>query len=1182
MPRSPYFFLGRRFPSFSGCLAVLFGLLALLAQGQTIQLFPRDYARQEKEDTVIGEGGRLTLVEDDNGDELEVATWQPSRADQRQKEIVLFTTTAEAKRKVETLPRPYTGWEKGQATTKQYAEPAIKDRTIYRVNSLAWHQRVSNSYEGAVLAESLAKLGWCWQEAQRDKLVENGQAPAWLVKQGASYEAAYQDFEAKQGKLQFLSLLALQLARLPALQAEQQAAVAEQAKLAPQIAAMQANLGEMEAGLAGRTPPPGDPVARRFAIMLMEDVDLQADNRWAEKTAERCQGEINRTLEALAAEFDEADKLPLADLQAAANQDLSALVAKVTPLVQARIKNLSDALAKSPDPQRHLAAVVQTTWELLQAASKTEANKAAALATKLKTAYPTQSAPEELAKAALTKFADKLPTIAYGRYQLTLRSRMEGIPNCLGTPIQVSFCGLTQNLYPYAWSDTERFHDIKVDFELREPPHILLDYIKPAPQAALFAYSRDLDAYNATRLKGWRFADEETLGRRLRLVFGSEGKDSPSGLNQALRRTEAQHQATLEISLKTLQTQRRAGRGLGAPDASLDAFSLESLTLKRVAEPALVLRQALVQRNWLRPGEPNAAQTVTGTLKATLINGLDDRQEMGERPVSLPAGSFARVVLPLTIPQTVPIWGQELRLTLVTPEGQQEASDVFTIHHNTFAVFSMGGHTGRQVYHDGKEYRNHNENFGVTIGDTVAVLPDDLRAPYVRGMTTGSIGHIQQTRAEAQRNHQLGVATVMYLSPLCTGDRAYYYYLRHPEWFPERLKWTEGMNDNWLWNQKAVAEAWYAGKSMDFFLKEYPILHLEQPVNLGNRLLFDRLVEDLITYHFMVDWDGTRWDGGPINVYPKDFLGRPLLDEQTGEPITTREALRSLAAARLHELKQRMWQQHPNWVYGNNGDFEGYGPTLLNLDKPPPDQAPYPHYREFMKDGGSYMDEGWMSADGFADSRNRVADYLKIAFKETQVMKQAGGYLQTFSPERDGAGHFEVDHLYYTLLPHLAGASYYGKMSASPWSQDGPVHFYTRFVGFLMDPALHALPEAERRIKLDAPGVWFHEAATMRKVSEQRVQIVIPLINQHPRERLYETHYRYNDLPRPLTGGLPMSVEIPPECTGLTPTVWDLNCEPVTTAKRLESTKAGTTVSFTVPGLKLFKLIVLDFQGGKP
>jgi hypothetical protein len=231
-----------------------------------------------------------------------------------------------------------------------------------------------------------------------------------------------------------------------------------------------------------------------------------------------------------------------------------------------------------------------------------------------------------------------------------------------------------------------------------------------------------------------------------------------------------------------------------------------------------------------------------------------------------------------------------------------------------------------------------------------------------------------------------------------------------------------------------------------------------------------------------------------------------------------------------------------------------------------------------MKDYGYYMDEGWMSAYNFQDARNKGDDYLRLAFKQSMVMKQNGGLLQTFSPERDGSGHMNVDHIYYTLLPHIAGAIYYGRLSPSPWSEDGPVHFFVRFSDFFLARDWRPFPEAEDRIEVDTPSVWFWQAATWRKLGDGHAQAVVPIVNKHPRERLYDVQSRYSELPRAIDGRFAVSVRPPDEWADVSPGVWELTCEPRTKATRIESRLNNGRVEFDVDGLKLFKAIVLDFR----
>jgi hypothetical protein len=387
------------------------------------------------------------------------------------------------------------------------------------------------------------------------------------------------------------------------------------------------------------------------------------------------------------------------------------------------------------------------------------------------------------------------------------------------------------------------------------------------------------------------------------------------------------------------------------------------------------------------------------------------------------------------------------------------------------------------------------------------------------------------------------------------------------------------MNNKHLAVEKLFREKFAKGETIHIgrLEKEIPLLHIEQSVNHGQQLLFDNLVEDLITYLHLIDYDGTRWDGGPMTVMSHDFLGRPFMHPETGEHVKTLAQRKALSAARMAELKRRVWEEHPQWVYGNNGDTYGYGGSLLTLERDPPDVAAYPHYREFMKDGGSYMDEGWMNAHYFADNRNKVEDYLRICFKQAHGMKAAGGYLQTFSPERDASPHYTVDCIYFTLLPHLAGATYYGQLSTVPRSEDGPIRFFIRFAEFFLDNQLRPLPDAEDLVEVDLPDVWSWEVASWREVDEDHARVVVPIINKHPRERLYATQNRYSELPQPVDDVFSVVIGAPEGYEDADAEVWELGCVPRTSARRLDA-DVDAGVEFEVDGLDIFKVIVVEFR----
>lgn len=1167
-------------------LALALAWLCLpVAAEDTFYIYPREHWRLVNNEKVVGNGGRLTIVEDAEGEELEVVEFLPPRTAQRKGEVPLFTTVPERDREIKYLERKYRVWTLEGPKEETFKEPAERDRGIYRRNSRAYDLRVEALYETALVNAALGKLRVFSSLAQRQKWLDKDDISP-LAAAVVEYGKAAEFARGLASRAKFIKLCRYSLEQLPKHQAQIAANAKELAETRTKQAKAAAELAEIEAELDGRTRPKGDPLIRQRDIKLFDEHDLRADIRYLEQENERLGSLIEQLGLGIAGmsrkkgETTDAEKARFSSPTPEAVKELTAMLAKKQTANQAARKKCPDTAGVVRQGVAELVGQLEKLWAAKDAPADLQK-----LGQRYKTAYAKAGPAAEVDQALkrLAKAAAAIPTVDYGRYRVTLVSRLEGVQNCLGTPIIVNLGGIERTFFTYQWPDSENFHRIEYDVELREPEDHLLEYDRPRSGGSLTGYSRDLDHYNKERLKGWTFHGETSLARVADEVFADKN-GAVEGFRRRRNRAR-QNNGRFDASITLGQASRRQIRGMGGPDASIDAVYLDSIKIVKVEEPKLVLRQVLTQKTWIRPGEDNAfmvwlhnrtSQPQEGKLKLWLTHGLDRKQSLPERQVSVAPQSFKRVVVPWQSEPDAPWWGYEVSAELTGAGEATAATDVFIVHPNTFAVMLHSGSLGYNVYHEFKNYKNHHETFGVSYNDSVSVLPDDRRAPFIRGMPTQSIGHLAQSRAEAQRNNKLGVSSTQYLSPLCTGHTSYRSYLKHPEWFPQRLKWTDLMNDNYLGKTALVKQIWESGESPGGYHDKFPLLHLEQSINHGDAKLFEELVSDMVNYHYIVDWDGTRWDGGPITVFTRDFLGRQAMHPKTGEPIKTQAQRRQLAADLFRELKQRMWEHHPRWVYGNNGDAYGYGHKLVNLD-PVPDAAPYPHYREFMKDNGSYMDEGWMSAYNFADPRNKAEHYLRIAFKQAHVMKANGGYLQLFSPQRDGAGHFNVDHIYYTLLPHLAGATYYGRLSASPWSDDGPIHFITRFCEFFLDEKLRPLPSAADSIDVDAPDLWSHEASTIRQLADNKVRVTIPVINKHPRPRLYDNMSRFSELPRPLEGPFEVNVTPPEGFADAAVQVWELSCEPLTRATKLAATKADGSVRFELDGVKLFKVVVLEF-----
>lgn len=1190
-----------RFGLIIGLLA-LAGASSLWAQ-DVFRLYLREYARTENNDKVVGDGGRLKVVEDAEGEQIEVVEFAVPRAKQREQDLCLFTTVPPKDRPKNNLTRTYAAWVNGAVKELTFQEPDEIDRTLYRRGSAAYDTRVAALFETARLNALLGKLAWFVRQAEAATLPRVPLARA--VAANPEFPKLRQ-YQREQERLQlYLRGLLFNLDRIPALNTDIAASQKSLVGLRTRQAALATELAALEKKLAGRHEPRGDPDIRRRDIVKIEEYEARADIRFEENAVATHQA----TIAAIGIAAVEAVAPPVAPGTKKEDKEKAATVAPPAP---AELPKLRDQVAQK---LQAVDAWVRATGDLpafLVAAAQETATLMTAFAAqpdleekgkKLAQAWPQAVAGKALDAemtellATWAKAVAAIPVVDYGRYQVTLTARLQGVPQCVGTPIVVSAGGMARRFYSYQWPDAEAFHPQTFDVELRESRAHMLALDLPTGRGG-WGLCGSLDAYNTIRLKGWQLTDETTFLRLAEAMFVTRTTAPPApeqvvaGYLQELYAANGTFDVsvTLEQSRRNgVKTERGMGMCLGGPDASLDSLCIDYVKIEKVPEPGLVLRQVLVQKNWIKPGWDNrfmgwihnrTDKELTGRLKTTLVAEFDSGKAIDERDVTVAPRSSARVVVPWVSAANEPWFGREVKMELTDAAGTTRAADTFTIHPNCFPISIAGGPMGYDVYRGPKSFKNNIETFGITHGDSVCVLQNDVLAPVPSGMSNGAPCHVPFLRAGAQANHQLGIGYTYYLSPLCTGSESYRQYLLHPEWWPGRLEWTEQMNDNWNTVTRLYRERFYADGGFDngAVLKEFPLLHLEQPVNHGCRDLFDRLVEDMITYNYLVDWDGTRWDGGPLSVFSQDFLGRPFKHYKTGEPLDTAMKCKQLGAEFFREMKERLKKHHPRWVYGNNGDSDGYGGTLINLEKDPPDVKDYPQFVEFMKDNGAYMDEGWMSAYLFGDTRNKLERYLKICFKESMLMKKYSGNLWTFSPERDGSPYFNVDFIYYTILPYLCGATYVGAISPTPWSTDGPAYFFTRFGDYFLDYRWQAYPDAADRINVDAGNVWAAEVATWRKLADNRVQVVLPVINRHPRERFMETQNRFSELPSPVKGTIAVSVKAPPGFENVTPEVWDLNCEPVTAAKRLQATAKDGTVRFELAGLNLFKVAVLDFR----
>jgi len=157
----------------------------------------------------------------------------------------------------------------------------------------------------------------------------------------------------------------------------------------------------------------------------------------------------------------------------------------------------------------------------------------------------------------------------------------------------------------------------------------------------------------------------------------------------------------------------------------------------------------------------------------------------------------------------------------------------------------------------------------------------------------------------------------------------------------------------------------------------------------------------------------------------------------------------------------------------------------------------------------------------------------------------------------------------------MAGAQYPGAFACTPGSETGLAHFATRFSEFLWDNKLLWLQDAGKAVRVDAPNeLWFDETVVWRDLPDGRRRYVIPLVNPPTFERFLQD--RFGELPQPVREPFPMEVKLPGGFSRAA--VWMLSAEPRTAATRLAASVAGGAVSFDVPGLTLYRVLVVEFE----
>jgi hypothetical protein len=620
------------------------------------------------------------------------------------------------------------------------------------------------------------------------------------------------------------------------------------------------------------------------------------------------------------------------------------------------------------------------------------------------------------------------------------------------------------------------------------------------------------------------------------------------------------------VSMGFGHTKRRVEMAYDYPANTIHSINVDYVRLEKVEEPPVRVLRTLAGKRWMKPGQETffrvwLAGRGEGEQKATLNlyleHGLDERKQIASREVSLRAGQYAVERFDYATAADAPPWGYRVVAEAVRGgEVISSASDVFTVHPNNYAVKIFGGPKGRRL-------RNHVEVFGVTAGDCAKVYIEDPERPYKVGMS-GYITNNRSQKAAIQWNRSVGVATLMYLFPGYTGNWGADLYLRHPEWFPGRLNFSDEAYRINAETQR-IAEQVYEETGGQPDMKEMRTFHLEGHLNFYEQELVERVTRGVIKAMKHIGYDGVRWDGGPLPVTRRNALGQTVVESQ--------DKAMEMAAGNLAYMKRKVREAGmPHFFLGYNGDTYGLTSIAHSLEAEQEDPGDFPQFVEMMEDGGMLMDESMMNCCRFNNPLNRIRDYYRALVQLRTAAREAGGYMEGFPAERRGAV-FTVTDAYWYVLSLAAGTHIPAAYPRTPYAKEGLAHFATRFCEFIWDNRLRPLPDAKDAIHVDgAQRLWYSDGAAYREMAD-RTRIVVPLINPPTRERFLK--FRYGELPRPIEEPFEVAV-VRPEGRDGEVRAFMLTTEPRNKAVPLEVEADEGNIRLKVPDLKLWRMLVIE------
>ncbi len=525
------------------------------------------------------------------------------------------------------------------------------------------------------------------------------------------------------------------------------------------------------------------------------------------------------------------------------------------------------------------------------------------------------------------------------------------------------------------------------------------------------------------------------------------------------------------------------------------------------------------------------------TVDTVLINDMDTVIPVDSRDVTIERNS--RLPLELKGPAFADRWGYAVRC--LVREGDKllaEGAEYFTVHDNFWAVAINGSGprqftgniTDREIAAAGAErikqrYCNWVES-GFWAPDEFGDFTPDTELWW--GGQGCYYGGVTGTKLMIEEGGKRGISYVLY-SNIWGGDGppAFELLRKHPDWGHPSTFNTDWF-ERWDLNISGSGKPGMA-------LRVWPITI----INYGLEEPFKHHASELVGAHRMMGWDGVRYDSHAI----------------------------SPGNARVMDIvKKTVREELPGFRFGYNSSVPQGARISDEIMEA---------FRAECEGEGLIMEEGIRQFGGGGLSFGGNVPYEKWArrlldFKE--MARRNGGHFLAIGLDEC----FPNDALYMRLL-WLAGNTHPCYDWGEPSCVGDHIQFATRFAGQLWDLNVAPLRTPEKWVDFGGfeTNLWlWKDFVHQRDMGDGRRQLILHMINAPAAEHLMGVPD--NSLPPPREN-IRVAAKLPgsPKVRG----VWLATPDGVLTQESLKFERAGDTVSFTVPRLRFWDMIVVDLEG---